>query len=65
MMGPELMCRALAMADSNVSSDESGPTPKRKGEKNPDDTCADTATHGVTGLFGIAGHLIRYTTCSR
>lgn len=25
------MCRALAMADSNVSSDESGPTPEKKG----------------------------------
>lgn len=29
-MGPELMCRALAMADNNVSSDESGPTPEKR-----------------------------------
>lgn len=27
VMGAELMCRALAMADSRVSSLESGPTP--------------------------------------
>ena len=46
VMGAELVCSALAIADSNVSSDASGPTP---GTHTHTHTHEPTYTHALTG----------------